>query len=207
MSIRLVTMNEGTSQIRLSGLNRAFRISPKQLLVLILIILIGSTSFFWASDRIATHERWASELEMLQQFSTHFIEVYVRLPSITENVTTDPTHFWFLSELDYAQWTLNQLINGAHTSELYTVEDLIHTLYESGTNGVKLNDSQFWNLSNTFRTIAQKLPRAYWNPLNSTSVDSRTGPPFWYLGPSPPYEATLQQVATLATYAKGIVDY
>ena len=103
MSTHLVTIDEDASQRRPSGLNRTFRVSLKQLLVLILIIVLGSASFFWASDRIATHERWASEIEMSQQFNFHFTDVYVRLPSITENYSTDPTHFWFLDELEYSQ--------------------------------------------------------------------------------------------------------
>lgn len=207
MSIYAVSMNEDQTQTKPLRLNKTLHVSLKQLLVLILVIVAVTATFVWASDRVAIHERWASELEMSQQFGIHFSEVYVRLPSITENVTTDPTHFWFLNELDYAQWTLDQLIelDGAHTSELYRVEDLIQTLIESGTNGIQLNDSQFSSLGSTINSIAQKLPEAYWDPLNSTSVDSRTGPPFWYLGPSPPDEAILQQVATLATYAKGIV--
>jgi hypothetical protein len=61
-----------------------------------------------------------------------------------------------------------------------------------------LDDSHFWNLSNNIKLIAIELPEAYWNPLNTTSVDSETGPPFWYFGPSPPDEAMLQTVATLA---------
>ncbi|MGB8781366.1 MAG: hypothetical protein WCD81_12055 [Candidatus Bathyarchaeia archaeon] len=200
MSFNVLGMIEDKRAVKPSRWNRVFRISLKQLLVLILVIVAALASFGWASDRIETHKRWASMVETSQEFGIVFSEVYVRLPSITENATTDPTHFWFTNELDFASWTLSQLVkvDEAHESELYWIEDLIVTLRDASINGVLLNDSQFWNLSNGIKLIAIELPEAYWNPLNTTSVNSETGPPFWYFGPSPPDETMLQTVATLA---------
>jgi hypothetical protein len=207
MSYNILDVIEDKAAVKPSRWNRVFHISLKQLLVLILVIVVALASFVWTSDRIETHKRWASMVETSQQFGIIFSEVYVRLPSITENATTDPTHFWFTDELDSASWTMNQLIklDEAHESELFRIEDLISTLRDASINGVLLNISQFWYLSNNIHTIAQKLPQAYWNPLNATSLDSETGPPFWYFGPSPPDEAMLQQIATLATQLKEII--
>jgi hypothetical protein len=208
MSIHVVSVIEGKTRVKPSGLNRVFHISLRQLLVLILVIVVASASFVWTSDRIETHKRWASMLETSQRFGIVFAEVYFRLPSITQNVTTDPTHFWFMDELDDALWTINQLIkiDKKHASELFKIEDLILTLRDSGATGVQLNGSQFENLSNITYNIAQGLPHAYWNPLNTTEVNSETGPPFWYSGPSPPDEALLQHIATLAIQAKEIIN-
>jgi len=208
MPFNVVGMIEDRIGVKPSGLNRVFRISLKQLLVGILVIVVASASFLWVSDRIETHKRWASMIEVSQQFMVHFSEVYVRLPSITENETANPTHFWFLDELDYAEWSINQLIalDSAHASELFRIEDLIWILRDSGIAGIRLDDSQFLNLSNIINNIAQKLPQAYWNPLNTTVVDGETGPPFCYFGPSPPDEALLQQIDTLAIQAEKIIN-
>lgn len=207
MSFKVRSVIEGKPRSELSGLNRIFRISLKQLLVLILVIVVASGSFLWASGRIETHKRWAAMLEMSQQFMIHFDEVYVRLPSIMKNETPDPTHYWLIDELDYADWAISQLarIDTAHESELFSVEIFVWTLQGSATTGIQLNSSQFLNLSSAIHTIAYKLPQAYWNPLNTTSINTETGPPFWYFGPSPPDEAILQQMATLATQAKEII--
>ena len=134
MPIHIVSVIEDKTRIKLSGLNRVFRISLKQLLVIILVIMVASASFVLASDRIETHKRWASMLETSQRFGIVFTEVYFRLPSITQNVTTDPTHFWFMDELDDALWTLHQLINldNGHASELFRIEDLVLTLRDFG---------------------------------------------------------------------------
>jgi hypothetical protein len=206
MSFHVVSVNEDKTRVKPSRLDRVFRISVKQLLILILIILVASASFVWASDRIETHKRWASMLEMSQRFSVHFTEVYLRLPSVYGN-ETDPTHYWFQNELDYAEWALNKLmkLDEAHTSELVRIEELIMNLRSPNAIGPWFNNSQFADLGNSIYSIAQKLPQAYWNPLNSTSVNSDTGPPFWYFGPSPPDEAILQQIATLAIHAKEII--
>jgi hypothetical protein len=200
MSFNGLGVIEDKRGVKSSRWNRVFQISLKQFLVLILVIVVVLASYVWASDRIETHKRWASMLNASQEFSIIFSEVYVRLPVMLENSTSHPTYNWFTDELDSASWTMNQLIkvDEAHERELYWIEDLILTLRDAGINGVLLNNSQFWNLSNNIKLIAIELPQAYWNPLNTTSVDSEAGPPFWYFGPSPPDEAMLQQVATLA---------
>ncbi len=210
MSNHVVSVIEDKTRDKPSRLNRVFRISLKQLLVLILVVAVVFASFAWASDRIEIHKRWASMIEMSQRFRVHFTEVYLRLYSLTENETMDPlSHEIFSNEISYASWTMNQLVSldSAHASELFRIEDLIMTLQESGTSGLQLQlrDSQFQNLSDTLHAIAENLPLAYWNPLNTTSINSETGPPFWYFGPSPPDEALLQQIATLAIQAKAII--
>jgi hypothetical protein len=163
VSINVVGMIEDKRGAEPSRWNRVFRISLKQLLVLILVIVVALASFVWASDRIETHKRWASMLSASQEFGIILSEVYIRLPSITENATTDPTHFWFTNELDSASWTMSQLIkvDEAHERELYWIEDLIATLREASISGVQLNDSQFRNLSNSIKLIAIELPQAY----------------------------------------------
>ena len=207
MPICVASANEEKRHGKSSKFGKTFRISLKQLVVLLLIISVVSALFLWASNRIDIHRRWASMLEMSQLFMIHFDVVYVRLPDKFTNESY-PTHFWFLNELDYADWALNKLmkLDEAHASDLFRIEDLIMTLHDPETNGVRLNDSQFWDLSSTVHAIAQKLPDAYWNPLNGTSVNSDTGPPFWYFGPSPPDEAILKQTATLAIHAKAIIN-
>lgn len=206
MSIHIVSANEDKTRIKPSRLDKTFRISLKQLLVLILIIVVASASFVWASDRIETHKRWASMLEMSQRFMIHFTEVYLRLPSVYGN-ETDPTHYWFQTELDYADWALNKLmkLDEAHRGELIRIEELIMDLRSPNAIGPWNNNSQSADLSNSIYSIAEKLPHAYWNPLNGTNVNSDTGPPFWYFGSSPPDEAILQQVAILAIHAKEII--
>jgi hypothetical protein len=146
-------------------------------------------------------------LEMSQRFMIHFLQVYLRLPSIYGN-ETDPTHYWLQNELDYADWALNKLmkLDEAHTSELVRIEELIMTLRPQGAIGPWLNNSQLEDLSSSIYTIAERLPQAYWNPFNSTSVNTDTGPSFWYFGPSPPDEAILQQTVALATHAKETIN-
>jgi hypothetical protein len=206
MSIHVVRANEDKTRVKPSRLDRVFRLNLKQLLVLVLIIVVASASLVWASDRIETHKRWASMLEMSQRFMIHFTQAYLRLPGVYGN-ETDPTHYWFQNELDYADWALDKLmkLDEAHTSELIRIEDLIMNLRSPNAVEPWLNNSQFADLGNTIYLIAEKLPQAYWNPFNSTSINSDTGPPFWYFGPSPPDEAILQQVAALAINAKEII--
>lgn len=162
MSIHVVSVIEDNTRAKPSRLDRVFRISLKQLLVLIVVIGVASASFVWASDRIETHKRWASMLEMSQRFMIHFTEVYLRLPSVYGN-ETDPTHYWFQNELDYADWTLNKLmrLDEAHTSELIRIEELIMNLRSPNAIGPWFNNSQFADLGNSIYSIAQKLPQAY----------------------------------------------
>jgi hypothetical protein len=207
MSIRTASVNEDKRRDKSSPWGKTLRISLKQLVALLLILAVALTLFFWASDRIDTHKRWASMMEISQRFMIHFDEVYVRLPDEFTNESY-PTHFWIRSELDYAHWVMLKLIrlDEAHSSQLFKIENLIDTLRDPTTDTVRLNESQFSDLRNAIYTIAQKLPDAYWNPLNGTDVNSETGPSFWYFGPSPPDEVILQQVATLAIHAKAIIS-
>jgi hypothetical protein len=207
MLMHTTSVNEDKRQDKSSPWGKTFRISLKQLVALLLILAVALALFFWASDRIDTHKRWASMMEMSHRFMIHFDEVYVRLPDKFTNESY-PTHFWIRNELDYADWVLLKLIrlDETHASQLFKIEDLINTLRDPATDTVQLNESQFWFLSNAIHTIAQKLVDAYWNPLNGTDVNSETGPSFWYFGPSPPDEAILQQVATLAINAKATIS-
>jgi hypothetical protein len=206
MSIHGASVIEDKTRDKPSRLNRVFRVSLKQLLVLILVIAVVFASFAWASDRIETHKRWASMMEMSQRFMIHFDEVYVRLPDKFTNELY-PTHFWIRDELDYAYWVILKLsrLDEAHANQLFKIGSLIDTLRDPATDTVQLNGSQFSFLSKAIYTISQRLIDAYWNPLNGTDVDSETGPPFWYFGPSPPDEALLQQVASLAVQAREII--
>jgi DNA-binding transcriptional ArsR family regulator len=188
-----------------SRLDRALRMSLKQLLAIVLVALIASGSLAWTSDRTETHKRWASMIKAAQQFQTHFRQVYLRFFNVAINWTTiSPlAYFWFEDELDYADQSMTQLImvDRAHANELYTVQRLIYSLKEAAVDGPLVNGPIPSDLRDAVDTISWKLPEAYWRPLNSTGINLDTGPPFWYFGPSPPDEALLQQIATLAVQA------
>jgi hypothetical protein len=131
-----------------------------------------------------------------QRFMIHLDEVYVLLP----------THY-YLAELSYAQESLYELtrLDEAHQSKLFMIDMMIDALRNPSTNGVQLNDTQFWDLSNTIHHLGQKVAGAYWSLTNYTSVNGVNGPPFWYFGPSPPDETVLQEAVDLAVHAKAII--
>jgi hypothetical protein len=197
--------------IRFSGavskLSRIFCISLKQIIVVLLLVIVVTAGVFWAIQRINTHKVWASMLRESQRFMIHLDEVYVLLPAKFQGESIPTHYYWFLAELSYAQESLYELtrLDGAHQSKLFMIDMMIDALRNPSTNGVQLNDTQFWDLSNTIHHLGQKVAGAYWSLTNYTSVNGVNGPPFWYFGPSPPDETVLQEAVDLAVHAKAII--
>lgn len=202
-----VCVVEGNSkeEAKSSRWRKTYCISVKQLIVLLFLIIVAVALFSWASQRIDAHRRWASMLRESQQFMFHLDEVYVLLPAKFQD--SNPQHLWFFAELDYAEESLLELtrLDGAHQSKLFMIDMMIEALRDPGTNGVQLNDAQFWDLSKTIRHLGQKVAGAYWSLTNYTSVNGVDGPPFWYFGPSPPDETVLQEAVDLSVHAKAII--
>jgi hypothetical protein len=194
-------------QAKPSRWRKTFCINIKQLIALLLLIIVAVALFFWASQRIDTHRQWASMLRESQRFMIHLEEVYVLLPAKFPGDSNSAHLPWFLAELNYAGESLHELmkLDEAHWSKLFMIDEVILALRDPSTNGVQLNDTQFWDLSETIRDLGRKLADAYWSLTNYTSVNDVSGPPFWYFGPVPPDETVLQEAVDLAVHTEAII--
>ncbi len=56
------------------------------------------------------------------------------------------------------------------------------------------------------RLIGNKILSAYSGFINYTYINTVEGPPFWYIGPSPPDEATLQEAVNLAVASSALIE-
>lgn len=206
MQVRAIEGNN-KEQAKPSRWRKTFCINIKQLIALLLLIIVAVALFSWASQRIDTHRQWASMLRESQRFMIHLDEVYVLLPAKFQG-DSNPAHLpWFLAELDYAGESLHELmkLDEAHWSKLFMIDEMILALHDPSTNRVQLNDTQFWDLSETIHDLGRKLADAYWSLTNYTSVNDVSGPPFWYFGPSPPDEAVLQEAVDLVVHSRAII--
>jgi hypothetical protein len=188
-----------------SRLDKVFHVSFKQLIVTVLLIAIVSGSYIFISNRIETHKQWGGMADLSQEFETHFLHVRDGLFGAAIGWTNTTIYEFYMSELRSAEWSLTRLIwlDSAHTYELVRVDQLVMTLESIGENfKIRENSSQSrFSLTNAIATIAFELNDAYWHPLNNVGINFQTGPPFWYLGSSPPDETLLRQVADLAVQA------
>jgi hypothetical protein len=205
MQVRAIEGNS-KEQAKSSRWRKTYCINIKQLIALLLLIIVAVALFSWSSQRIDTHRQWASMLRESQRFMIHLDEVYALLPAKFQG-DSNPAHFWFLAELDYAGESLHELtkLDEAHQSKLFMIDEMIVALRDPSTNGVQLNDTQFWDLSKTIHHLGQKVADAYWSLTNYTSVNDVSGPPFWYFGPSPPDETVLQEAVDLAVHSEAII--
>lgn len=161
--------------------NHKLRISSKKLAALLLIAIIGSSiGTFWVYDRINTHEKWATEFRVAQQFF----------------IFTDD------HEIDNAYRSLHELmrIDQAHTVELGKIDSFLTWYRDPDLNATKRSEADY-----AFHQIGHKVIDAYGSILNYTSINGISGPSFWYNGPSPPDEATLKEAADIAVNAEAII--
>lgn len=161
--------------------NRKLNISSGKLAALLLVAIIGaSLGTFLVCDRINTHERWATEFRVAQQFF----------------IFTDD------HETDNAYQSLHELmrIDQAHTVELGKIDSFLTWYRDPDLNSTKRSEVDY-----AFHQIGHKVVNAYGNILNYTSINSISGPSFWYSGPSSPDEATLKEAADIAMNAEAII--
>jgi len=125
------------SEAQSSRLARAFSISLKQLMALLIFVIVVSAVGFWAVQRVDMHSRWRSQLEKSQSFRTHLDEAYVLLTSSsfeTDNITQK----WFISEVEYADSSLWELIrlDEAHQIQLGKIDVMLVDLMDPTKNRI-----------------------------------------------------------------------
>jgi hypothetical protein len=161
--------------------NRKLNISSGKLAALLLIAIIGSSlGTFLVFDRINTHEKWATEFRVAQQF---FI--------FTDN-----------HETVNAYRSLHELmrVDQAHTVELGKIDSFLTWYRDPDLNSTKRSEVDY-----AFHQIGHKVIGAYGSILNYTSINGISGPSFWYTGPSSPDIATLKEAADIAVNAEALI--
>jgi DNA-binding HxlR family transcriptional regulator len=160
---------------------RKWHLSFNKIAALILIgIVAGTLVTAWTYYRIGTHQRWATEFRVAQQFyvQTDDHDIDGAYHSIGELVKLDQDHSLELSRIDsFLTWYRNP----------------------------DLNDTGRAKVDYAFHQIGHKVIDAYASILNYTSINDVTGPPFWYFGPSSPDESMLQDAANIAVSAESII--
>jgi len=185
------------SEAQSSRLARAFSISLKQLMALLIFVIVISAVGFWGVQRVDMHSRWRSQLEKSQSLRIHLDEAYVLLTSSsfeTDNITQK----WFISEVEYADSSLWELmrLDEAHQIQLGKIEVMLVDLMDPTKKPylIGLNSTDRNAMSRALHDIGWKVVAAYGNYINYTS----STPSFWYFGPSPPDETILQEAVELA---------
>ena len=196
-------------QPKVSRLNRKVSISLKQIIALFLVIIIVVSLFFWASNRIAEHRNWATMVREAQAFRNNVDATFNFFSALFQNDTYSNEHLAVMNELHNAISSINELRyqDQAHTLQLSTIENFILNL-RGASNLSGLNQSARINLKQIYLQIGSKVLYAYSGFINFTSINVPNGPPFWYFGPSPPDEPTLQGAVNFAIDADVIIkDY
>ena len=180
-----------------SRLARSFSISLKQLTALVISVLVISAASYLTVQRLDVYKRWKSQFVESQSIRSHLWEAYVLLKS--SSFETDNTkQYWFITELEYASSSLQELmrLDERHGLQLGRIETMLVDLFDPTRRSylTGLNPTDRIVIARALYDIGGKVVAAYSNYLNYTS----SNPPLWYFGPSPPDEATLEEAAELA---------
>lgn len=163
--------------------NRTLHVSFKKFAALLLIgIIAGTLVTAWTYDRINTHERWAIEFRVAQQF---FFQ-------------TDD------HRIDEADHSINELMkfDRENNFELSKIDSFLIYFRDPDLN---ISQTDFSKADYAFHQIGHKVIAAYGSILNYTSINTVSGPPFWYFGPSSPDKPTLKEAADIAANAEAII--
>lgn len=165
-----------------AGKAKRKRRSQKKTAALILIAIVALSSVtFLTVDRIETHKRWAAEMEYAVYFN-HAIEDHD------------------IAEADYFLDELRQT-DREHSRELSKINTFL--MWYRGTD---FNATQHFYFRHQLLQISDTLLDAYSSILNYTSINTETGPSFWYFGPPTPDDALLKEAADLAADATALID-
>jgi hypothetical protein len=132
-SVDVVRSMQSEAKGKSSRLDRAFSISLKQLIALLLFVIVVSAVGYWAVQRVDMYGRWRSQFEISQSLRTHLDKAYILLTSSdfeTDNITQN----WFYSEVQYAIHSVGDLLRkgvGSNTSIFTTGHPLLYCLFQS----------------------------------------------------------------------------
>ncbi len=163
-------------------------------------VIIAPLAMNWADQRSQMRSNWVNQEREAAAFNkaAQSLADLLSSPNWPDNGTNTiaPSIMSLaatsLYNLEYLDWN--------HATQLGIIEqtlDKLGTVWSSYV--VNLNASQRTTFSGEIRGIGGHVAGAYANFYQtSTPINTSTGPPFWYDGPSPPDEALLQQAVTLA---------
>ena len=192
-----------TKQSKNFRLNKTYQVSLKKIVALLLVAVIAVSLFAFATNRISTYRDWSSMVIGAQEFKGHIYEARALGAVGSDN----PDFSVARNEMRYAMESLDKIqrLDRLHSVELGRIENLLIDLYGlNDTQRLELS-SQAPNLPRNLELIGNKVLSAYTGFINYTYINTEEGPPFWYFGPSPPDEPTLQEAVNLATQANALI--
>ena len=201
--------NDNAPQGALSRLRRPVRVNLIVILLLLILLMAVPVTVFLSLETIENHRRWFEQEGASQRFMFHLLEAadllngstVVQLHNNRSFENDEMSQQWFSSEVFYTEIDLQYLylLDTEHQSQLYPVVRMVNALREHGFYLLGMNATERSNLTGSIKSVANNVVVAYWNYLNYTSETQGSGPPFWYLGPSPPDEKVLREGADLAS--------
>lgn len=189
-----------TKQPKPSRLSKTYSISLKKVITILLISIVAFSTIVWATDRLDTHRNWATMVDEAREFRHHL-----------ENAYLSPEYDSGDREIEYAERSFEKIekLDRAHSRQLNTIENLLmdfHALNATQTSKL-YDDRNPWNtIHGNMRLIGNKILSAYSGFINYTYINTIEGPPFGYIGPSPPDEATLQEAVNLAVASSALIE-
>jgi hypothetical protein len=173
---------------------------------LVVIVLFASAiavplAVKWADQRTQMHVNWVNQAREAAAFNraTRSLADLLASPNWPDNGTSTiaPSIMSLAAtsmyNLEYLDWN--------HATQLSIIEETLNRLGTVWSGYVvSLTASQRTTFSEEVRSMGGDVAGAYANFYQtSTPINTGTGPPFWYNGPSPPDEALLQRAVTLAS--------
>lgn len=201
--------NDDAHQGAVSRLSRPVRVNFMVILLLLILVIAVPVTVFLSLETIENHRRWYEQEGASQRFMFHLREAADLLNSSTVVQLHNNRSFendemsqqWFSSQLFSTEIDLQDLylLDTGHQSQLYPVVRMVEALNGHGFYLLGMNATERSNLTASIKSVANNVVEAYWNYLNYTSETQGSGPPFWYLGPSPPDEKVLREGADVAS--------
>ena len=200
--------NDDVHQGAVSKLSRPVRVNLFAIILLLILLIAVPVTVFLSLETIESHRRWYEQEEASQRFMFHLDDAadvfndstLVQLEDNRSFENDEMVQQWFHWEVFYAEISLQDLylLDTGHQSQLYPVVRMLDALDGYGSYLLGLNATERSNFAGSLKSVASNIVEAYWNYLNYTSETQGSGPPFWYLGPSPPDETVLRQGADVA---------
>jgi hypothetical protein len=200
--------NDDAHRGAVSRLSRPVSVNLVAIILLLILLIAVPATVFLSLETIESHRRWYEQEEASQRFMFHLDDAadifngstLVQLQDNRSFETDEMVQQWFHAEVSYTEINLQDLylLDTGHQSQLYPAVRMLDALDGYGSYLLGLNATERSNLTGSLKSVANNIVEAYWNYLNYTSETQGSGPPFWYLGPSPPDETVLRQGADVA---------
>ncbi len=191
-----------TKQPKPSRLSKTYSINLKKIITILFISIVAFSTIVWATDRLDTHRNWATMVDEAREFRNHMEKAHVSTAGDSSG----------RDETGYALRSIDKIqkLDTAHSLKLSKIENLLmdlRGLNETQTSELYNDDRNSWNtIHGNMRLIGNKILSAYSGFINYTYINTVEGPPFWYIGPSPPDEATLQEAVNLAVASSALIE-